>query len=235
MISVVTATLNAASSLPRLAESLRRQTCTDFEWIVIDGASTDGTEDALSHFADINPRFTSQTDFGVYDALNRGLRLAAGEYYLVVGADDLLAPDAIERYQAVATATQADLIVFNLIENGKVIDYTLGKSIELRQRSFAAHSVGTLIRKKLHDVHGYYSPRFPIASDRHFLEKVKQSGAKIHFEPHVAGEFGTTGLSSRDRLGALTESFRVAVDTGGNKAFELVVFLLRLLWNFRKL
>lgn len=235
VISIITATLNAEACLPALIESLRKQTCTDFEWVVVDGASSDSTIELLSRTTDLNLVISSQPDFGIYDALNRGVKLASREYYLVVGADDHLAPDAVERFTATALATDADLVVFNVIAGRRVIDFSRRRRFGHRQRGFAAHSVGTLIRKRLHVTHGYYSWKYPIAADRHFLERVRRGGAKVHFEPRVAGSFGTVGVSSTDRLGSLVEAFRVAVETGGNKAVELLVFMVRFMWNYRKL
>ncbi|MEN9258541.1 MAG: glycosyltransferase [Gloeomargarita sp. SRBZ-1_bins_9] len=97
LLSVVTATYNAAHDLPRLIASLAAQTDQDFEWVVADGVSTDGTLELLEQARQKLQRVVvdSRPDFGIYDALNRAVKLASGEYYLVVGADDMLFPEAI--------------------------------------------------------------------------------------------------------------------------------------------
>lgn len=89
-LSVVTATYNAVQHLPNLIKSLRDQSDRDFEWVVMDGGSTDGTIELLKLVEDIKIVFKSQKDFGIHDALNRAVKVSSGTYYLVVGADDLL-------------------------------------------------------------------------------------------------------------------------------------------------
>ncbi|OYV85676.1 MAG: hypothetical protein B7Z63_05145 [Ignavibacteriae bacterium 37-53-5] len=85
-ISVVTATWNAAQHLPGLITSLQGQTDKEFEWVVADGASDDGTLELLRSVTGLNIVISSQQDFGIYDALNRAIRIASGDYYIVCGA-----------------------------------------------------------------------------------------------------------------------------------------------------
>ena len=76
-LTVITATYNAEKYLPNLIKSLREQTCKDFEWIVADGSSTDRTLELLSEVKDLNLVVSSEPDFGIYDALNRAIKLAS--------------------------------------------------------------------------------------------------------------------------------------------------------------
>jgi len=89
-ISIITATYNAAAVLPRLVESLIAQTDQDFEWVVADGASTDGTLEILEQAKTRlkNVVVDSRPDFGIYDAMNRAIKLSKSSYYLIVGADN---------------------------------------------------------------------------------------------------------------------------------------------------
>lgn len=96
-ITVITATYNASKVLPGLIDSLRSQTDQDFEWIVVDGASTDGTVELVEAAGDVVTRWVSEPDFGIYHALNKALGLATGEYYLVLGADDRLRTEGVAR------------------------------------------------------------------------------------------------------------------------------------------
>jgi glycosyltransferase involved in cell wall biosynthesis len=79
-LSIVTATFNSEKNLPVLVESLRRQTDSDFEWVIADGGSTDGTLSILGKIDDLAIVLSSEPDFGIYDALNRAISLASGEY-----------------------------------------------------------------------------------------------------------------------------------------------------------
>ena len=89
-LSIITATYNSAKHLPALIASLRAQTCQDFEWVVADGNSTDGTVELLKQVTDLKLSWVSQHDFGIYDAMNKAIQRSQSEYYLVIGSDDML-------------------------------------------------------------------------------------------------------------------------------------------------
>lgn len=88
--SVITAVYNGKKFLPRLMASLHRQSYPHWEWIVQDGGSTDGTLDLLRAWDDPRVRPVSEPDTGVYDAWNKAVRRATGDWALFLGADDAL-------------------------------------------------------------------------------------------------------------------------------------------------
>lgn len=89
--SIVTVTLNHLSGLQRTYESIFQQNCEDFEWIVIDGASKDGTPEFLETLDFDNVRWISEPDTGLYDAMNKGIAIARGTYILFLNAGDTFA------------------------------------------------------------------------------------------------------------------------------------------------
>lgn len=96
LITVVTSTLNATDALPHTIDSLRRQIDCRFEWIVVDGASTDGTVALLMDNEDLIDLWVSEPDAGIYDAWNKACAEAQGEWILFVGAgDEIAAPDVL--------------------------------------------------------------------------------------------------------------------------------------------
>lgn len=231
-ISVVTATFNAEQYLPALIKSLQAQTDKDFEWVIADGGSTDSTLSLLAEVKDLNINITSQADFGIYDALNRGVKKATGEYYIVIGADDVFYSNAIGDLKK-AINTSVDILSANIIQNDYVVS-PLNKAPWLYgMRTYvSSHSVGTLFKKSLHDKFGYYSNKFPITADNLFILKVmadKRIGLKQI--DTVIGEFSDAGLSGTDTLGALVENFRVQVIMGSNKYLQIACLFLRLLKN----
>ena len=95
--TIITATYNAASTLPRLLESLAAQTCWDFELIIQDGTSTDDTVAVAESYRDRLPSLSlaSEPDTGIYDAWNKALPRVRGEWVLFLGADDKLADEFV--------------------------------------------------------------------------------------------------------------------------------------------
>jgi glycosyltransferase involved in cell wall biosynthesis len=237
-ISIITVVLNSASTLPTLIQSLLDQSDQDFEWVVRDGGSSDGTQNLIrdAEQLGLKIRFASEPDFGIYDALNRGIIDSAGTHYLVMGSDDCLETTAIENYRAALMRSGAPFVVANVRSRFRIIKPKGGSLLLNKQWVFmAGHSVGILIEKDLHKKYGFYSRRFPIAADQLFLEKAYLSGERFYHSDFLAGTVGSEGVSSTDVIGTISESFRIQVELTGKLGLNLVIFFLRLLKNFRKL
>lgn len=234
-LSVITATYNAMAHLPNLIECLRNQEDKDFEWVVADGASTDGTLELLQSIDDLNLVITSQEDFGIYDALNRGIKESSGEFYLVMGADDLLYPNGIKDYKD-AIGAEVD-IVTGWIDTAEGVARPRGKSLWLNGFScyVSGHSVGAVFRKSLHERVGYYSNKLPIVADQLFVVQAVQSGGAVRTCNVKVGRYGDTGVSARDIAGMISEYYRFQLAVGGGKFLQTVLYVIRLVKNYRRL
>ena len=99
-LSIITINRNNATGLEKTMRSVATQTFKDFEYIVVDGASTDGSVDVIKK---LEPEFkhlkwVSEPDSGIYNAMNKGMRMASGEYFQILNSADCLASeDVIER------------------------------------------------------------------------------------------------------------------------------------------
>lgn len=89
-VSIITVSLNAAKTISATLSSVASQTYPDIEHIVVDGGSTDGTQDVVKGFQHV-AKFISETDNGLYDAMNKGLALSTGEIVVILNADDFYA------------------------------------------------------------------------------------------------------------------------------------------------
>jgi glycosyltransferase involved in cell wall biosynthesis len=101
--TVFTATFNRAHTLPRVHRSLSAQTFRDFEWLIVDDGSTDGTRQLVAEWAASSPfpiRYVLQENGGKAAATNHGVGLAAGELFLMADSDDEFVPTALERFAA---------------------------------------------------------------------------------------------------------------------------------------
>jgi glycosyltransferase involved in cell wall biosynthesis len=235
-IAVITATLNASAQISRLADDLASQSDSNFRWIVVDGGSTDGTLASLPESLRDRTDATCERDFGIYDALNKGVRRCAADYYLVVGADDRLAPDAISCFRHLADSTGADIIAASVREGDRVVEPGRGKPWLRGQNAYLSHhSAGTLIRRDLHARYGFYSHAFPIAADQLFVKRVANGGATFHYAPQViAGEFSRGGVSSVQFSPCLFEFTLVQLRTEKYRSFQLLLFIGRLLRHWAR-
>ncbi|SCJ25497.1 glycosyltransferase family 2 protein [Intestinimonas butyriciproducens] len=101
LTTVFTPTYNRAYLLPRLYQSLKAQTVTNFEWLIVDDGSTDDTQQVIQRWAEqenkFSIRYTRVENGGKHRAINLGVQLARGELFFIVDSDDALAPNAMER------------------------------------------------------------------------------------------------------------------------------------------
>lgn len=112
VISIITVVYNGSLLLPGTIDSVRRQTYPHIEYLIIDGNSTDGTVDIIRKYAAEMPnlRWISEKDRGLYDAMNKGLRLATGDFvWFLNGGDHLHAPDTVEKTAALISP-QTDVL-----------------------------------------------------------------------------------------------------------------------------
>ena len=230
-ITVLTTVLNAEQELPRLIESLRAQTDRDFEFIVIDGGSKDGTLAVIAASSDVVTFSLSEPDHGIYDALNKGIGALKTDYYLVMGADDVLYPDSIAQFKAAVRETGADVIVAG-VKAGKSIrrGYHGNRAWLGHAAMVTSHSVGMLFRAELHKRFGAYSRRYPVLADGLFIKNVcKAPDVKISAAGFVAGDFNMAGISNRHFISVLCEMWQIQIETGENPILQYVLFQLRLL------
>ena len=116
LFTIITITRDNIEGLKTTQESLHWQTCREFEWIIIDGASKDGTRKYLEGLN--NAQWLSEPDNGIYDAMNKGIDMAQGDYMLFLNAGDTLAAvDTLERVKK-AMVTPPDFIYGDSIEDG---------------------------------------------------------------------------------------------------------------------
>jgi glycosyltransferase involved in cell wall biosynthesis len=237
-ITVVTVTFNAAKLLPGLIESLRAQTDRDFEWVVVDGVSTDGTVEMLKSAGDIVSKWISEPDCGIYDAMNKAVCMSEGDYYLVCGADDRLSADAIGNYRkCLAQQAECDMIVAGVrVGDACLLGYRPKKRWLGHTAMFTQHSVGTLIRRKLHEIHGDYDLRFSVLADGYFLKRAAiEPGIRIVSADFIAGEFSPGGASGAFLARTLCELWSIQLLTEPSPLLQTGIHLLRIIRHYGRI
>lgn len=229
-ITILTATLDAEFFIGRLIDSLRNQIDRNFEWVVVDGCSSDKTHALIDKVNEFPVRLLVSKDFGIYDALNKGVQVISEGYYLVIGADDFLLPDAIKNYRAALDEGNFDIVTTSIRRDHKIIHPNKGLGWLYGLPGVAgSHAVGMIIKVELHKNYGLYSKRFPIAADQYFVKKALAGGASILRKDFIAGDFSTEGTSGSDPVGLLTEIFRVQLLTEKYVALQFLLFAVRFL------
>ena len=230
-ISVITATFNAGKYLPSLIKSLQAQTNQEFEWVVADGGSSDNTLELLNNVENLNVSVTSQSDFGIYDALNRGVKTSSGDYYVVIGADDVFESMTIENFIKEIDGDYT-VITSPILINNKIYKLSsLPVFLSGFRSKICGHSIATLFKKSLHEKYGYYSQKYPIAADYDFMMKLVVNNEKVKVCSFISGNFGLDGVSSVDRIGSASEVMRIMVSNGFSTLIQVLIFILRLIYS----
>ncbi|MEF8708979.1 MAG: glycosyltransferase family 2 protein [Candidatus Accumulibacter propinquus] len=208
LISIITSTLNAAAMLPHTIESLRAQTCRDFEWIVVDGASTDATVDLLRDCLDVVAILISEPDTGIYDAWNKACRRARGEWLIFMGAgDELTDANTLAICSGhLRCAPASTSFVYGRLElispqARSVIDVfgspwqEICNKWEIGRPALPPHGA-TFHRRNLFDEPDPFDLRFAIAADSHFLLRQIRNHPP-HFMPVTVTRSPLGGVSFR--------------------------------------
>jgi len=190
-ISILTPSYNRAELIKPAIESVLAQKYTNFEHIVIDGASTDGTLELLSSYP--NLRIFSELDHGMYDALNKGLDLAQGQIIGLLNTDDIyeagIFDEVVETFDR---HSQADVVigralVFEDVDHAVVDEYPpLTAETLLDQLLLGVPSINAwFFRRDVFDRVGRFDQTFAIGADRDFLIRLYLAGFKPIFMEKV--------------------------------------------------
>jgi len=211
IISIIIATYNAEKTLKRCLNSIVSQKKDQLELLIIDGCSTDRTMDIVREFAESIDIIVSEVDEGIYDAWNKGIRLATGEWIMFLGADDYLLEGAMNvywNYLKKHTLDGIDIITAQskLIDAKGKYKRVFGNPYNIKEfRCYMKISHGsTLHNRKLFDELGNFDISFKICADYEFLLRKKLNARYIE-TPTIAMQVG--GVSNTIR--GLWESFKV--------------------------
>lgn len=231
LFSIISVARNNLGGLQKTAESIAAQTFRDFEWIVVDGASGDGTAQWLQ----AQPaRWTSEPDRGIYDAMNKGIERAQGSYLLFLNAGDTLAgPDVLERIKREIGA----LPVWP--------DFLYGDSLEGKNRKparppeglklglFTHHQAMLYRRERIGDLR--YNLSYKIAADYDFTARFLRSTEKTLYMPFPVCVFEPGGVSQTSAKAGRREQFRSRAKLRLCSPVEnLTIYAAQtVLWTFR--
>lgn len=199
-LSIITVNRNNGAGLKKTIESVIAQTCNNFEFIIIDGASTDSSAGVIKENSRYLSHWVSEPDRGTYHAMNKGVKVAKGEYCLFLNSGDYLV-DCNVLENIFSHDIKADIIsgdVLKMRPNNKFRRVSSPETISLHK--LCIHSLphqATLIRTNLFDEVGYYTESYKIASDWEFFLKALVIHEKSYSHINVdVSYFKIGGISS---------------------------------------
>lgn len=214
ILSIVTINYNNAEGLKKTLASVAAQTCKEFEHVVVDGASTDGSADIIREYAESASypvRWVSEPDKGIYNAMNKGLRMASGEYVQVLNSGDVYASEhvvadmtkAIRRCGDKANGEWPEFLYGNMIRRHPdgTIDSKSGR-VEYSLRNYYTSTMNhdcCWIHRSLFERYGLYDESLKIVSDwKWFLTAIGLGHVKPVYVDIDVTIFDLTGISERN-------------------------------------
>ncbi len=181
-LSIVTPAYNARDTIETTLKSvLLQESGLSVEYVVVDGGSSDGTVDLLRTYDD-HLEWRSESDDGIYDAMNKGIRRASGAWVGILNSDDWYAKDTFQKLEAVVQRQpRADIVVGGVTRvsedgtTGKYVPPPQGKFTTLKPNNHPATFVHRDVYKRL----GTYRLSYPISADLDFILRAQQQGVSI--------------------------------------------------------
>jgi len=201
LISIITINYNDKVGLDRTIKSVTEQTYKNFEYLVIDGNSNDGSKDVIEKYKNEITYWVSEPDSGIYNAMNKGIRKATGKYLLFINSGDELCNTNVleENYSSVNTE---DLIYFDLEQIFEDRTNIHNFPSKLDYNTFLTGTIGhptTFIKKDLFNRIGLYDESLKIVADWKFFSlAVIKYGCTSRKVNAVLSKFYMDGISSTD-------------------------------------
>jgi len=206
LISIITVCFNSEMTIRNTIESVLNQTHGDVEYIIVDGASKDKTVEIANGyrqaFADKNYRYriVSEKDNGIYDAMNKGIRMATGDIVGIINSDDWYELDALETVAKTYSETPFDMFYADI----RILRQNGGSFIKhSRHDRFPSsrhwNHPTTFITKKTYDECGLYACK-GIYDDYDLILRIRRAGKKIVIVNKVLANFRTGGASNKKNL-----------------------------------
>ena len=233
LVSIIMVVLNNRKFISKSIKSVISQKYKNYELIIIDGGSKDGTIKILKKNNLKIDLWISEKDKGLYDAMNKGIRLSRGSIISILNSDDVYYKNALK-------------IAVSYFLNYKSIDFLFGSVIKHKLLTgykpwkiywsfgfYTANSVGFFIKKKAHLKVGYYKLKYKYSADYDLFfrmivkKKLKGMATKKN---EVFGKFRRGGISSHIPFKKfLNEICKIRLDNGQNKLLVLTIYLLKYL------
>lgn len=209
-LSIITINRNNASGLEKTMQSVANQSFKEFEYIVVDGSSTDGSVEVIkkweSEFAHL--KWVSEPDKGIYNAMNKGIRMASGDYIQILNSGDCLAANTVtERmFSALEKKGEPSILYGNMVkcfpDGRKLVDNCFAGQ-EITMLGMYAGTLNhdpTYIRRDLFGKYGYYDETLRIVSDwKWYLQAIILGDEKPQYVDIDVTLFDMTGISETNK------------------------------------
>lgn len=217
--SLITVSYNSDKTISRTIESIRNQSYKDFEYIIIDGASSDQTIDIVKSYQPTfegRLRWISEPDNGIYNAMNKGIKMASGDIIGIVNSDDWLEPDALEKVNNSFTANNGDT---NTLYCGAINYHSQSGNVkrwDVKLKSFRRQASlyimagirhpAVFVPRNVYDKIGIFNDRMRLSADQDFILRCYYGGVNFVDVKAVLSNMSEGGVSTDNSQQSMKKS-----------------------------
>ena len=214
-VSIITSVYNNEKTIEDAIKSVLSQTYPNIEYIVVDGASKDGTVDVIKKYEDKISTFVSERDKGIYDGLNKGVSLATGDIIAFLHSDDIyenenIITEVVEHFKSTKTdSIYGDLVYVDKEDTSKIFRYWKSGEYTFKKLSngwMPPHPT-FFVKKEFYDKYGKFDLDFGIAADYDFmLRMLGKYKISTSYLPKVLYKMRVGGASNRSLKNIIQKS-----------------------------
>jgi glycosyltransferase involved in cell wall biosynthesis len=229
LISVITVVRNNEKTLRRAIDSVLTQTYGNIEYIIVDGASTDGTLKIIQEYDAQLALWISEPDAGIFDAMNKGISLATGDYIALLNSDDHYIKDALERVAAETRQSHSDVVYGDYIFfiDDLQIAIPTASTLKLVRGMTLCHPA-MFISREAYGRLGLYDLSYPVASDFDISLRFYFTGCKFSKIVGPVAYFTGGGNAESNLLRASFEGISIiSRHAGSHRTIPFILLYLR--------
>jgi glycosyltransferase involved in cell wall biosynthesis len=198
LISIITVVLNGAKTIEQTIQSVIQQPYQRKEYIIIDGGSTDGTIDVIKKYGPSLTYWISEQDKGIYDAMNKGIRMAKGDLIGIINADDWYEENIFNTIAEQYCGTGFDRVIYGLLRifKDEAFYSMVGNSIRTLDKENIMHPT-CFIPASFYQAFGKYNIGYRYCADYELILRYVNKGVKFSFLEQPIANFRKGGVSSR--------------------------------------
>ncbi|WP_051640638.1 glycosyltransferase family 2 protein [Thiomicrorhabdus sp. Milos-T2] len=200
LITIITVVFNGEEHIEDTIKSVLKQSWPNVEYIIVDGGSTDRTLDIIKYYEQQIDYWVSESDNGIYDAMNKAILLSSGEFISLVNADDFLMDDALSEALSVVSL-KTDVLLTNGNFQTLTGDYTYESNIDKLKYTMSVFHPGMIVRKRVYEKVGLYRTDLKIASDYDWILRAHNMNIQWQHANVIYSTMREGGISADYALG----------------------------------
>ena len=199
-VSIVTVVYNGAQYIEETIKSVIDQAYDNLEYIIIDGGSTDGTQDIIKKYDDQIAYWVSEKDTGIYNAMNKGWRKATGDLIGILNADDYYLEGSVVKVVEAFIESKADIIYGGMTKLRRIGEQNYYREVvpnlELMEQTMGIFHPSTFVSKKVYEALSGYNEKYQLSSDYDFLLRAYLKKYTFHEVNSSLAVFRIGGVSN---------------------------------------